>query len=122
MSLLADTYHSRAFPGGVGAYKAGSCVYLLREIVHFHRIFVRRNYGPTIYVNQLAHAKGCQQVLWLHGTERYITEVGTMNVFMCLKDKKGKTEIVTPPLNGLILPGVTRQSILDLGRTWVSDH
>ena len=70
----------------------------------------------------MAQAKGCQQVLWLHDTQRYITEVGTMNVFMCLKDKKGKTEIVTPPLNGLILPGVTRQSILDLGRTWVSHH
>jgi branched-chain amino acid aminotransferase len=68
----------------------------------------------------MAQAKGCQQVLWLHGDERYITEVGTMNVFMCLKNKKGGTELVTPPLNGLILPGVTRQSILDLGRTWVN--
>jgi branched-chain amino acid aminotransferase len=37
-----------------------------------------------------------------------------------LKNKKGETELVTPPLNGLILPGVTRQSILDLGRTWVN--
>jgi branched-chain amino acid aminotransferase len=83
-------------------------------------IFFHRNYGPTIYVNQMAQAKGCQQVLWLHGDERYITEVGTMNVFMYLKNKKGETELVTPPLNGLILPGVTRQSILDLGRTWVN--
>jgi branched-chain amino acid aminotransferase len=55
-----------------------------------------------------------------NGDERYITEVGTMNVFMCLKNKNGGTELVTPPLNGLILPGVTRQSILDLGRTWVN--
>lgn len=99
VSLLADTIHCRAFPGGMGAYKAGS------------------NYGPTIYVNKEANAKGCQQVLWLHDKDRYITEVGTMNVFMCLKNKKG-IELVTPPLNGLILPGVTRQSILDLGRTW----
>jgi branched-chain amino acid aminotransferase len=68
----------------------------------------------------MAQAQGCQQVLWLHGDERYITEVGTMNVFMYLKHKKGGTELVTPPLNGLILPGVTRQSILDLGRTWVN--
>ena len=52
-----------------------------------------RNYGPTIYVNKEANAKGCQQVLWLHGPERYITEVGTMNVFMCLKNKKGPTTI-----------------------------
>jgi branched-subunit amino acid aminotransferase/4-amino-4-deoxychorismate lyase len=49
-------------------------------------IFFHRNYVPTIYVNQMAQAKGCQQVLWLHGDERYITEVGTMNVFMCLKN------------------------------------
>ncbi|CAF0999704.1 unnamed protein product [Adineta steineri] len=100
VSLLADTVHCRAFPGGMGAYKAGS------------------NYGPTIYVNKMAQAQGCQQVLWLYGEKRYVTEVGTMNVFMCLKNKKGGVEIVTPPLDGLILPGVTRQSILDLGRTW----
>ena len=67
----------------------------------------------------MAHAQGCQQVLWLHGDKRHITEVGTMNVFMYLKNKKGANELVTPPLNGIILPGVTRQSILDLGRTWV---
>ncbi|CAF0819394.1 unnamed protein product [Adineta ricciae] len=100
VSLLADTFHCRAFPGGMGAFKAGS------------------NYGPTIYVNKLAQEQGCQQVLWLYGEKRYITEVGTMNVFMCIKDKKGGVELVTPPLNGLILPGVTRQSIIDLGRTW----
>ena len=67
----------------------------------------------------MAQAKGCQQVLWLYGEERYITEVGTMNVFMHLKNKTGGTELVTPPLNGLILPGVTRQSIVDLGRSMV---
>lgn len=86
----------------------------------------------------MAQAQGCQQVLWLHGEERHITEVGTMNLFIALKNKTGGTqqsvwilpgrstfvlgiELITPPLNGLILPGVTRQSILDLGRTWVSD-
>jgi len=62
----------------------------------------------------MAQAKGCQQVLWLHGDERYITEVGTVNVFMCLKNEKGDTELVTSPLNGLLLPGVTRHSILEL--------
>ncbi|CAF4667712.1 unnamed protein product, partial [Rotaria magnacalcarata] len=35
-----------------------------------------------------------------------------------LKNKKGGNELITPPLNGLILPGVTRQSVLDLARTW----
>lgn len=82
-------------------------------------IFYRRNYGPTIYVNKMAQAQGCQQVLWLSGEKRYITEVGTMNLFIHLKNKKGGNELITPPLNGLILPGVTRQSILDLGRSWV---
>lgn len=100
VSLLADTFHCRAFPGGMGSYKAGS------------------NYGPTIYVNKMAQAQGCQQVLWLSGEKRYITEVGTMNVFIYMKNKQGKNELITPPLNGLILPGVTRQSIIDLGRTW----
>jgi len=100
ISLLADPQYVRAFPGGVGAYKAGS------------------NYGPTIYVNKFANAQGCQQVLWLHGREHLITEVGTMNLFTYLKNKKGETELVTAPLNGLILPGVTRQSILDLARSW----
>lgn len=78
-----------------------------------------RNYGPTIYVNKHANAQGCQQVLWLYGEKRLVTEVGTMNLFMFLKKKKGGNELVTPPLNGLILPGVTRQSVLDLGRSWV---
>ncbi|CAF3398168.1 unnamed protein product [Rotaria socialis] len=100
ISLLADTFHCRAFPGGMGAYKAGS------------------NYGPTIYVNKMANAQGCQQVLWLYGEKKLVTEVGTMNVFMYLKNKKGGNELITPPLNGLILPGVTRQSVLDLARTW----
>ncbi len=65
----------------------------------------------------MAQAQGCQQVLWLHDDEWYITEVETMSVFMYLKNKKGGTELVIPPLNGLILPGVTRQSMLDLGLT-----
>jgi branched-chain amino acid aminotransferase len=90
-------------------------------------------------VNKLAQAQGCQQVLWLYGDKRYVTEVGTMNVFIYMKNKQGgkrndssehvhtidsitcsASELITPPLNGLILPGVTRQSILDLANTWVS--
>ena len=51
-----------------------------------------RNYGPTIYVNKMAQAQGCQQVLWLHGDQRHITEVGTMNLFICLKNKAGGNE------------------------------
>lgn len=52
----------------------------------------------------MAQAKECQQVLWLPDNERYIKEVDAMNVFMCLKNKNSDTILVTPSLNGLILP------------------
>lgn len=100
ISLLADPKYVRAFPGGAGNVKVGS------------------NYGPTIYVGIEAQKKGCQQVLWLFGEEEYLTEAGTMNMFLVLKNKKGETELITPPLDGTILEGVTRQSILDMTRKW----
>ena len=68
----------------------------------------------------MAQAPGSQQVLWLHRDEQYITQVGTMGVFMYLRNKKGGTELVIQPWNGLILPNVTRQSILDVACTWVN--
>jgi branched-chain amino acid aminotransferase len=100
ISLLADTKYVRAFKGGVGNFKVGS------------------NYGPTIYVGIQAQKEKCQQVLWLLGKEEYITEAGTMNIFIVTKNKKGEYEMMTPPLDGTILEGVTRQSVLDLGRKW----
>ncbi|GMT35106.1 hypothetical protein PFISCL1PPCAC_26403, partial [Pristionchus fissidentatus] len=101
VSLLADSQFVRAFPGGVGAYKMGC------------------NYAPTIGVAQSAAKKGCQQVVWLHGENEEITEVGTMNIFVLWKNKEGDLELVTPPLDrGLILPGVTRDSLLALGREY----
>ena len=55
------------------------------------------------------------QVLWLYGDDHQLTEVGTMNVFMFWINDDGEKELVTPPLEmGVILPGVTRQSLLDL--------
>ncbi|CAL7945493.1 unnamed protein product [Xylocopa violacea] len=101
ISLLADPKYTRAWPGGCGNYKVGS------------------NYGPTIYVQREAVEKGLQQVLWLYGEDNEVTEVGTMNVFMFCVNDDGEKELVTPPLsNGLILPGVTRNSILTLSREW----
>jgi branched-chain amino acid aminotransferase len=47
-----------------------------------------------------------------------IVLVGTMNLFVFWKNAQGETELVTPPLDGTILPGVTRQSILELAREW----
>uniref|UniRef100_A0A3Q2QCN8 Branched-chain-amino-acid aminotransferase n=1 Tax=Fundulus heteroclitus TaxID=8078 RepID=A0A3Q2QCN8_FUNHE len=100
VSLLADPAFVRAWRGGVGAYKMGG------------------NYGPTIAVQMEALKQGCQQVLWLHGEDEEITEVGTMNLFIYWTNTKGDRELVTPPLDGIILPGVTRQSLLDLSRAW----
>lgn len=98
ISLLADPSFVRAWPGGVGDCKAGG------------------NYGPTIYAQKLAQSKGCAQCLWLYKDQ--ITEVGTMNFFMYWINEQGEEELITPPLNGLILPGITRKSLLELGREW----
>ncbi|XP_040012927.1 branched-chain-amino-acid aminotransferase, cytosolic-like isoform X1 [Xiphias gladius] len=100
VSLLADPSFVRAWKGGVGAYKMGG------------------NYGPTIMVQNEAVKRGCQQVLWLYGEQEEITEVGTMNLFIYWTNEQGERELVTPPLDGIILPGVTRQSLLDLARAW----
>jgi branched-chain amino acid aminotransferase len=53
---------------------------------------------------------GCDQVLWL--LHDFVTEVGTMNVFVYWINKDGEKELITPPLDGTILPGVTRDSII----------
>uniref|UniRef100_A0A8U7NDW3 Branched-chain-amino-acid aminotransferase n=1 Tax=Corvus moneduloides TaxID=1196302 RepID=A0A8U7NDW3_CORMO len=98
--LLADPRHVRAWPGGAGHCKLGG------------------NYGPCLELQEAARARGCQQVLWLHGPECHLTEVGTMNLFVFWERPDGGLELVTPPLDGLILPGVTRQSLLELARSW----
>ena len=67
-------------------------------------------YGTTF---EAAAAAGCDQVLWLYGNHEEITEVGAMNIFIVLRNDKGLVELVTPPLSsGVILPGVTRRSVL----------
>jgi len=101
VSLLADSSFVRAFPGGVGAYKLGC------------------NYAPTILVGRIANELGCQQVLWLFDQDEKLTEAGTMNIFIYWMNKDGEPELVTPPLtDGLILPGVTRDSLLTIAREW----
>lgn len=57
-----------------------------------------------------ANRKGHHQVLWLYGDE--IIEVGASNIFFVFKAANNKTEIVTPELKDLILPGITRDSII----------
>lgn len=82
----------RAAKGGLGEAKTGA------------------NYAASLLAGRVAREKGCAQVLWLDGAEhRFIEEVGAMNMFFVFGDK-----VVTPKLNGSILPGVTRDSVLQL--------
>jgi branched-chain amino acid aminotransferase len=68
------------------------------------------NYAASLLAAEEAKKKGFTQVLWLDGVEqKYIEEVGTMNIFIRFKD-----EVVTPKLNGSILPGVTRDSVIKI--------
>lgn len=72
------------------------------------------NYAATLRAGERAEQAGYSQVLWLDGVHRkYIEEVGSMNVLF-----KIKGEVVTPPLGGSILDGITRRSCLDLLRNW----
>jgi len=97
ISLLADPKYVRASKGGFGRFKFGS------------------NYGPTVYISEQAKEKGCSQILWLYGKKKFITEAGTMNIFIYWKNKKGENEVATMGLKeGLVLPGVTRDSVIEL--------
>lgn len=88
---IEDDY-VRAVRGGIGFAKTGG------------------NYAASLAAQVKAHDGGYSQVLWLDGVERkYIEEVGAMNIFFKIDGK-----IVTPELNGSILPGVTRDSVIQL--------
>ncbi|WP_211257408.1 branched-chain amino acid aminotransferase [Muricoccus aerilatus] len=94
--ILATDTHVRAVQGGLGEAKTAA------------------NYAASLSAQQEAEAAGYTQVLWLDGVERrWIDEVGTMNIMMRIGD-----EVITPPLAGTILDGVTRNSILTLLRDW----
>jgi len=72
------------------------------------------NYAASLLAQQEAIKEGYSQVLWLDAIEqKYLEEVGTMNIFIKLKD-----EIVTPMLTGTILPGVTRMSVIQILKDW----
>ncbi|KAL4768058.1 aminotransferase [Aspergillus nidulans var. acristatus] len=103
VTLQATRSPVRAWPRGVGEFKVGG------------------NYAPTILPQEKAAEAGSQQNLWLLADhergEEYVTEAGTMNLFVVwVSPSTGKKELVTPPLDGTILPGVTRMSILELAR------
>lgn len=94
LSLKAVGEHVRSWPGGTGGYKLSG------------------NYSPTFMPQQEATHEGYDQVLWLIGDR--ITEAGAMNFFIAVKRDDGDIDVITPPLDGTILPGVTRDSVLHL--------
>jgi branched-chain amino acid aminotransferase len=72
------------------------------------------NYAASLYASEFARRQGFTQVLWMDGVEqKYIEEVGTMNIFI-----RFKNEIATPKLTGGILPGITRDSVIQILRDW----
>ncbi len=72
------------------------------------------NYAASLLAQKEAKAEGYSQVLWLDAIEqKYLEEVGTMNIFVHFKD-----EVATPMLTGSILPGVTRMSVLHMLKDW----
>ena len=96
VKIMIEDEDVRAVRGGTGFAKCGG------------------NYAASLRAGERAGEKGYSQVLWLDGVERkYIEEVGAMNIFF-----KINGEIVTPELNGSILPGITRNSCLHLLRSW----
>ncbi len=96
VKIWVETEYVRAVKGGVGYAKTGG------------------NYAASIKAQMKAKERGYAQVLWLDGIERkYVEEVGTMNVFF-----KINGEVITPSLEGSILPGVTRNSVIELLNEW----
>ena len=97
VKIYVEDYYVRAVRGGIGFAKAAA------------------NYAASIKAQMEAKDKGYTQVLWLDGVERkYVEEVGTMNVFF-----KINGEVITPSLEGKsILPGVTRDSVIEMLKSW----
>ncbi|MGY5871233.1 MAG: branched-chain amino acid aminotransferase [Candidatus Thorarchaeota archaeon] len=94
VKIFLSTENVRAVRGGVGAAKTMG------------------NYAASLLAGTKAAEVGYSQVLWMDALDRkYLEEVGTMNIFVKFDD-----ELVTPPLSGSILSGITRDSVLTLTR------
>ncbi|WP_129643020.1 branched-chain amino acid aminotransferase [Peristeroidobacter agariperforans] len=95
LKLWVSDQYTRAAPGGTGAAKCGG------------------NYAASLIAQAEATEHSCDQVVFLDAAEhRWIEELGGMNLFFVMNDGS----IVTPPLTGTILPGITRTSIIDIAR------
>ncbi|KAI4453043.1 subgroup iiii aminotransferase [Holotrichia oblita] len=96
VSICVEENYVRAVKGGMGFTKTGG------------------NYAASLIGQDEAHNQNFAQVLWLDGIEKkYIEEVGSMNIFFVIGD-----EIITPELNGSILSGITRKSVIELCQNW----
>ncbi len=94
--IMATDKYVRAVRKGMGASKAAG------------------NYAGSLLAQREAIAEGYTQVLWLDAIElKYIEEVGTMNIFVRFED-----EVATPALEGSILPGITRKSVITVLKDW----
>jgi branched-chain amino acid aminotransferase len=92
VKIAVESEYVRAVAGGTGNAKTAG------------------NYAASLKASEIAEQNGYSQVLWLDGREnQYIEEVGSMNVFF-----KINGEVITPELNGSILEGITRKSIIEL--------
>lgn len=95
LNIWIESKYLRAAPGGLGATKAAA------------------NYATSLKAALEAKAKGYAQVLWLDYLREHIEEVGTMNIFFVFEN-----EIVTPSLDGTILGGGIRESVIQLLKSW----
>jgi branched-chain amino acid aminotransferase len=96
VKIYVEDKYVRAAIGGLGEAKTGG------------------NYAASLLASEEAKKKGFTQVLWLDAAERrYVDEVGTMNIFFVIDN-----ELVTAPLTGSVLRGITRDSVIQLSRTW----
>ena len=96
IKIYVEPVYSRAARGGLGEVKTAG------------------NYAASLLATEEAHRQGFSQILWLDpGQQKFVEEVGSMNMFFVLGD-----EVVTPPLSGTILAGITRDSVLTLVRDW----
>jgi len=96
VSLTTTDDYVRAVKGGTGEAKAAG------------------NYGGSFLPAQKAQKEGFTQVLWLDAKEnKFVEEVGTMNIFFKIDGK-----LITPKLGGTVLPGITRRSVIALAKEW----
>jgi branched-chain amino acid aminotransferase len=96
IKVKVEPFYTRAVEGGTGEAKTAG------------------NYAASLYPARQGQKLGYHQLVWTDGREhKYIEESGTMNIIFQIDDK-----IITPNLNGSILPGITRDSVLRVARDW----